>query len=132
MGVAGGSALLMGRLYDLIGMPILAVVTGLSALFAPLVFFGGFYSALIGMVLWGIGLGSQESIMRAVVANLVPPTRRGGAYGMMYLIFGSFWAVGSFVMGWLYDISLIGVVIFSLAAQVLSIPLFLRVKLPKR
>ena len=44
------------------------VVALISSLFAPLVFLGGFYTALIGMALWGVGMGAQESIMRAAVA----------------------------------------------------------------
>ena len=42
-------------------------------LFAPLVFFGGFYPALAGMALWGVGMGAQESILRAAIAGMVPP-----------------------------------------------------------
>ena len=43
-----------------------------STLFAPLVFLGGFYPALGGMALWGIGMGAQESILRAAIAGMIP------------------------------------------------------------
>lgn len=128
MGVDGLAALIMGRLFDLRGMAILALVTGVSSLFAPLVFFGNFYGALFGMVLWGIGMGSQESIMRAAVSLLVPANKRGSAYGILHLTFGIFWAVGNAVMGFLYDISPIYIVIFSLIAQLASIPFFLSMR----
>lgn len=125
MAVDGVASLIMGRLFDTKGISILAVATGISALFAPLVFYGNFYTALAGMVLWGIGMGSQESIMKAMVAKLVGPQKRGSAYGMMNLIFGLFWAAGSALMGLFYDMALIYLVVFSLAAQLLSIPIFL-------
>src|SRR3990172_5388713 len=65
MGVDALSALLFGRLFDRVGVSILVVVSLLSTLFAPLVFLGNFYLAIVGMALWGVGMGAQESIMRA-------------------------------------------------------------------
>ncbi len=128
MGVDGIAALIMGRLFDRLGISILAFATAGAAFFAPLVFLGNFYAALFGMILWGIGMGSHESIMRAMVAVLVVPQKRGSAYGMMNLIFGLFWAAGSALMGFFYDISLTYLVIFSLAAQFASLPLFYLIK----
>ena len=83
MAADGLAALVFGRLYDIKGISILILITAVSSLFAPLVFIDGFYFALFGMILWGIGLGSQESIMRAVVANLVQMDKRGTAYGTL-------------------------------------------------
>jgi len=131
MGVDGIAALIMGRLFDFKGISILAIITAIVSFFAPLVFFGGFYAVLIGMILWGIGMGSQESIMRAIVASLAPPEKRGTAYGVLNLIFGLFWAAGSALIGIFYDISLFYVVAFSMIAQLASIPFFLSVKLKR-
>jgi MFS family permease len=58
------------------------------------------------MLLWGIGMGAQESIMHAAIADMVPPERRGGAYGLFNTGFGIAWFVGSFLMGFLYDYSI--------------------------
>lgn len=129
MGVDGISALIMGRLFDFKGISILACITAIASLFAPLVFWGNFYGAFIGMIFWGIGIGSQESIMRAVVAELVPQYKRGSAYGILNLGFGVFWAIGSAIMGLFYDISLVYLVVFSMATQLASIPLFLSIKI---
>ena len=104
------------------------VVAVLSAFFAPLVFLGGFYSALIGIALWGIGLGAQESIMRAAIAGMSPVQRRGTAYGVFNTIFGAFWFIGSLTMGILYDISILYLVIFSMIAQLASVPLFILIR----
>jgi MFS family permease len=125
MGVDGAAALAFGRFYDQKGFSVLVVAALLSAFFAPLVFLGGFYFALIGMVLWGIGMGAQESIMRAAIADIIPADRRGSAYGIFNTAYGVFWFIGSALMGILYDISIPYLVIFSVAAQLVSVPLLL-------
>lgn len=129
MGVAGLTALLVGKIFDAKGMIILAILVALASFFAPLVFFGSFTLALLGMILWGIGFGAQGSIMRATVALLVPPSKRGRAYGILYLAFGSLWAIGSAFMGYLYDISLPSLVTFSLICQLASVPILLTIHL---
>ena len=119
------AALLFGRLFDRLGLGILMVVSLLSALFAPLVFLGGAPLALVGVALWGVGLGAQESIMRAAIAPMVATQRRGTAYGIFNTGYGLFWFLGSALMGALYDVSLPALVIFSSALQLASVPLLL-------
>jgi len=128
MGAAGIAALIFGRLYDAKGFSVLIFATALAAFFAPLVFINNFYFALIGMILWGIGLGAQESIMQAVVANMVQMNKRGTAYGVLNIWFGVFWFLGSALMGFLYDVSLISLIIFSLGIQLAAIPILFAVK----
>jgi len=124
MGVDALAALVFGRFFDRVGIPILIVSVLISSPFAILVFQGGFYAALTGIVLWGIGMGAQESIMRAGVAEMVAPDRRASAYGVFSMGFGFYWFLGSAVMGWFYDISIPLVVTFSVATLLLAIPLF--------
>jgi MFS family permease len=102
---------------------VIAAALG-SAFFAPLVFLGGAAFAWAGMVLWGIGMGAQESIFKAAIAEMVPPNRRGSAYGLFSTGFGIFWFLGSALMGILYDHSLPWVVVFSVGIQLVSIPFF--------
>jgi len=128
MGVDALAALVFGRLFDRKGIPVMAFAAIISALFAPLVFLGGFYFALLGMVLWGVGMGAQESIMRAAIADMIPASRRGSAYGLFNTGFGIFWFLGSALMGILYDLSLPSLIAFSVAAQLLSVPLFLWIR----
>jgi MFS family permease len=128
MGADGLAALVFGRLYDKMGLTILLFITAVSTLFVPLVFLDGFYFSLMGMILWGIGLGSQESIMRAFVANLVQKDKRGTAYGMLNLWFGVAWFLGSAIMGFLYDVSIIALIIFSMGIQLTAIPFLISVK----
>ena len=124
MGVDAVAALILGRLYDRLGMGFLTAIPLLSALFAPLVFLGGFNWALAGMVLWGIGMGAQESIIKAALPEMVPKERRATGYGLFHAGFGLFWFLGSALMGFLYDLSLAALIAFSVIAQLGATPLF--------
>lgn len=122
MAADGVAALVFGYWYDRKGLVVLIAATGLGAFFVPLVFMNSFYLVLAGMVVWGVGLGAQESIMRAVVGNLVTVDRRGTAYGLFNIWFGGSWFLGSALIGFLYDVSLISAVIFSFGIQLVAIP----------
>jgi MFS family permease len=127
MGVDALSAIFLGLLFDRIGLKavILAIILSLGAI--PLTFLGGIILIFLGMILWGIGLGAQESIMRAVIAQLVPIEKRGVGYGIFNTFFGLFWFAGSFLLGFLYDFSILALVALSVTFQALSIPFILKV-----
>lgn len=125
MGLSAIAALAAGWLFDRIGVAVIAISVLVAAFFAPLVFLGGVPLAVAGMALWGIGMGVQESIVRAAVADMIPPGRRAGAYGVFDTAFGVFWFIGSALMGILYDRSIIALVVFSTAAQLAALPLLL-------
>ncbi|MCK6469787.1 MAG: MFS transporter [Candidatus Brocadia sinica] len=128
MGVDAIAALFFGYLFDRKGISILVVASLFSMLFPPLVFLGNFTIAIIGVALWGMGMGAQESVMRAAVAEMVPIARRGTGYGIFNTGYGIFWFLGSALMGVLYDFSLVSLVIFSVVAQLASVPLLLLVR----
>jgi MFS family permease len=125
MGVDAVAALLFGALFDRAGVSVLVAAALLSAFFALLAFTGGFYSALAGTALWGVGMGAQESVMRAAIAGMVPADRRGAAYGLFNAGYGFSWFLGSALMGVLYGVSIPALIAFSMIAQLASIPLFL-------
>jgi MFS family permease len=127
MGVGGMGSLLFGRLFDRVGIVVLIPLTLLSALFAPLVFLGGFWAALVGVALWGLGMGVHESLIPAVVGQMVPVQRRASAYGLFTAGYGIFWFLGSAALGILYGISFPALIAFSLVAEFAAIPLFLLV-----
>lgn len=114
---------LLGYLFDRSGFIVLILVTFITSFFAPLVFWGGATAAIMGTILWGIGMGAQGSLMRAIIAQMVSSQKRGSAYGIFNSVFGLFWFLGSALMGILYDVSITSLVIFSLAAQLLSVPI---------
>lgn len=120
MGMSGLAALWFGRIFDRSGFSILIIVTILSSLFAPLVFWGGAYLVFIGVALWSIGLSAHESLMNAVIANMVTTNKRGSAYGVFNTAFGISWFLGSALMGILYDISITYLIIFAVATQLIA------------
>ena len=128
-GAGGLAALLFGRLFDRRGLIVLLPLTVVTAAFAPLVFFGGFDIALIGALLWGIGLGVHESVMSAAVTRMVPQQRRATAYGLFTAVFGIAWFIGSAIQGALYDVSVPALVIFAVVAQIAAlVPLWVVMK----
>jgi len=127
MGVDALAALLMGRRYDRHGLRALLLPIAISSLFAPLVFSTRPGWAVAGLVCWAIGLGAQESIMRAAVADLVPAERRATGYGIFHGAYGLAWFAGSAVMGGLYARSLRVLMGFSVLLQLASLPLIVKV-----
>lgn len=127
MGVDALAALGCGWLFDRVGLWSLLGAVAVSAGFAPLAFSGTYALTVLGMVLWGIGLGAQESIMKAAVAGMVAPETRGFAFGLFTSVYGLAWFVGSALMGVLYDFSLPGLVAFSVAAQAVGAAILLAV-----
>uniref|UniRef100_A0A7C6AAI3 MFS transporter n=1 Tax=candidate division WOR-3 bacterium TaxID=2052148 RepID=A0A7C6AAI3_UNCW3 len=128
MGVDAIAALLFGRLFDRLGVITLVFAVLLSSIFAPLLFLGKFYLAMLGMVLWGVGIGAQESIMRAAIANMIPINKRGQAYGIFNGFYGLFWFLGSALLGIFYDRSIPVLIAFSVISQLTSIPFFLSLR----
>jgi predicted MFS family arabinose efflux permease len=128
MGMSGMSSFVFGRLFDRVGISVLIPVTLISALFAPFVFLGNFWMTLVGVALWGLGIGVHESIIPAAVARLVPAQRHDAAYGIFTLSYGVFWFTGSAILGILYGKSLPALIAFSLIAELAAIPLFLLVR----
>jgi predicted MFS family arabinose efflux permease len=128
MAVSGTGSLLFGRLYDRAGIGILVPLTLVAALYAPLVFLGGFWPGLVGVSLWGLGMGVHESIIPAAVAPMVAPDRRASAYGLFTAAYGISWFAGSTVIGALFGISLGVVVAFAIVTQLAAIPLIIMVR----
>jgi MFS family permease len=127
MGLSGVGSLAFGRFFDRFGVGVLVPLTIVSTLFAPLAFLGGFWPALCGAALWGLGMGVHESIVPAAVAPMVPPARRASAYGLFTAVYGFSWFAGSAVIGILYDVSIPAVIAFCIAAELAAVPFLLAV-----
>jgi predicted MFS family arabinose efflux permease len=125
MVAAAIAALALGRLFDRLGIVVLMPSTIVAAFSAPLAFLGGPALVVLGIVCWGIGMGAQESIMRAVVATMASRDRRGTAFGLFHTLFGVAWFIGSALLGILYDHSIVAVATVSLVVQLLSLPILL-------
>ena len=121
------AALFFGVMYDKKGVRALVWSTLVSAPFAILIFaFDSIPAVLIGIALWGIGMGAQESILKAAVTTMVPKASRATGYGIFECAFGAFWFLGSWLMGALYDVSIPAMIAVSVIAQLAAIPLYMR------
>ena len=128
MASSGLGSLLFGRLFDKFGIGILVPLT-LSAFYAPLVFMTKGASAIVlGIAIWGLYTGINESIIPAAVALMVPVQKRASAYGLFTAGYGIFWFIGSVIIGWLYNISIPLLVVFCLVTEFAAIPPLLRLK----
>lgn len=88
MAVAAFAALATGDAFDRWGPRTLVAVPPLVALVPLLVFSDGLTVVLLGIVIWGVANGIQDSSVKAYVAELVPPERRATAYGVFAAVQG--------------------------------------------
>src|SRR6266567_3541974 len=95
MATDGAAGLIFGKLFDRIGMPAVFAAFLLSSLFAPFIFLGNFPLAIFGMVLWGIGFGAQDTLLKGLIAGILPEGRRNLAFGLFYTGYGCGWLAGS-------------------------------------
>lgn len=120
------AALFFGLMYDKKGVKALVWSTVISAPFAVFVFASDSVPMLLlGIALWGVGMGAQESILKAAVTSMVPKASRATGYGIFECSFGAFWFLGSWLLGVLYDVSIPAMIAVSIAAQLAAIPLYI-------
>lgn len=122
MGVDAIAAFIFGHLFDRFGVVSLMISVFISLGIAPVFFLiSSSFGLIFGLILWGIAMGAQESILKAVVATLVSKEKRATAYGMFYTVFGLAWFIGSLVVGLLYEQNLVFVIIFVTLMQLLAL-----------
>lgn len=135
MGIDGIIALGIGLLYDKFkkdknsehgGLVTLAIIPVISLLI-PLV---GFTfqtkgTAVLAAILWGIVMGTHETIMKSAIADITPIKKRGTGYGIFNTAYGLAIFASSSLMGILYDVGIVYVIVLALAAELVAIPSFL-------
>lgn len=124
MGVDAVASLVLGPLFDRYGFKIVRFSFLLTAVSAPLLFLGQMNMAAAGVVIWGIGMGTIESTLRASVAKLTSTERRGRAFGLFNGAFGISWFIGSTIAGYLYDRSITAMVLFLVVMMIMAQPFF--------
>ncbi len=126
MGVDALSALIFGFLFDRIGFRSLLI--GLSVGVLSPVFLFLTKEPLMGVVLWGISLGVQESIMRSAVARLSSDNARGKAYGLFHFFVGLSAFLGGAMMGFIYELSPKMLAVYSISLQILALVLLFKLR----
>lgn len=129
--------IIVGKMYDKLkikhtneqaGLLILLFIPILTATILPLLFSDILSIILIAIFLWGIVMGSHETIMKAAIADLTPITKRGTGYGIFNAIYGVSLFVGSVFAGYLYDISISLMIYAFICTEFLSIVVFIVLK----
>lgn len=120
-GAIGG--LVFGKLFDKFGLIVLLAIFLCASFFAPFVFLGKSWVALLGMVLWGLAMGTQGALLNALIAGVVASNKRSTAFGVFDTAFGLAWFGGSALMGILYEKSIPVLIGFSVAMQLVSLPI---------
>ena len=122
MAVDAFAALLFGWLFDKLGLKALMLSTLISSMFGIFIFLSdSAWMIICGIIIWGIGMGAQESIMKAAVSTIIPSYMRSTGFGIFETGFGIFWFLGSWCMGALYDFNTPLMVAISVAVQLLAI-----------
>ncbi len=125
MAAAAITAVGFGRVYDRIGLRGLIVLPVLAAIVPLLSFATSTAAFVLGAVVWGAAMGVHDSTMRAAVADLVPPHRRGAGYGTFTALYGLAWLAGAAIIGALYQHSTTAAAAFVLTVQTVALLLLL-------
>lgn len=100
------AALATGWLFDRIKGRVLLALPLLVAAVPPLAFTNSRPAVMAGILLWGAAIGVQDSTVKALVADLVPPATRASAYGVFAAVQGAAAIFGGAMAGTLYQNSL--------------------------
>jgi MFS family permease len=137
MGVDAIAALAIGKAYDIFkvrhnnekaGLVTLIVIPVLSLFIPALVFSRGFLFVLAGAVIWGVVMGSHETIMKSAIADLTPLKKRGTGYGIFNTAYGLAIFIGSALCGLLYEHSLSAVIAINIAFEIAALAIFFVLK----
>jgi hypothetical protein len=74
------------------------------------------------------GARAQDSLLKALLTDVIPEGRRSTGFGVFDTGFGTFYFVGNAVMGLLYDISIPALIVFSIILQLAALPVFILAK----
>jgi len=136
MVIDAATALFVGKAYDQIkkrtgnktsGLLILMAIPIITLLLPFTTLSSSIPLILIGMIAFGIVIGTHETIMRSSIADITPMNKRGTGYGVFNTVYGLALLGGSSLMGWLYDLNQIGMIIaLTFVAEVIALILYFR------
>lgn len=128
MAVDAVTALLIGKAYDKLekgngrsGLLLLFLLPPLTLAIPFLAFADSPIPIILGIVFFGMVIGSHETIMRAAIADIAPISKRGSAYGIFTAFYGFASLMGSALIGALYEISVLFLTIFILITQMIAL-----------
>ncbi len=132
------TALIVGRLYDKLkeksgkkggGILVLGAIPVVTLL---LPFFGLTMSKsliIVSMIIFGIIMGTHETIMRSAIADITPFDKRGTGYGVFNTGYGLALFLGATITGYLYDKNLNSVIlIMTVVCEIIAAIIFIKMK----
>ena len=100
---------------------ILPLFTALLPLFTLSLHIG---LIIAGVVLWGIVMGTHETIMKAGIADITSIRKRGTGYGIFNMMYGIAIFIGSAAAGFLYDYSITLLILLMIGVELAAVPVF--------
>ena len=131
-GVDASIAYISGYTYDKLGVKFLMVPFILSIFPSLITLISKDLSMIIlACVFFGVVLGMQESIYRAVIADMTPLDSRGTAYGIFNTVYGLGLLGGGVVYGLFinYGTDMVLIAAYAVLSQIVAISLLMRCKI---
>lgn len=125
--------LFIGKWYDKLkikfdndhaGLLLLLILPLLTAPLPLLTLSTHLYLIISGTIIWGIVMGTHETIMKAGIADITSIRKRGTGYGIFNMLYGVAIFIGSAASGFLYDYSVTLLSIIMIIVEISAIPLF--------
>ena len=126
MAAAAMAALAVGWVHDRWGGKVLVVLPVMVTAVPALAFADAWAVAVLGVLVWGAATGLQDSTVKALVAQLVPPGRRATGYGMFAAVQGVAAVAGGALAGELSARSVPALVVIIATLQLAALVLLLR------
>ena len=130
------SALVVGRIYDRLkirtnlktgGIFVLMLIPFITLLLPVLTLGKSTVLIVMGMIIFGIIMGTHETVMQSAIADITPFNKRGTGYGVFNTSYGLALLGGSALMGLFYDINKIRVIIgFTWVVEFIAIILYFK------
>lgn len=134
--VDAATALLVGKAYDRIkiktgmrtgGILVLMAIPVITILLPILTLSNSTTFIIIGMIVFGIVMGTHETVMRSAIADITPFQKRGTGYGVFNTSYGLALLGGAALMGLLYDMNKIGIIIaFTCATELIAVIIYFK------
>jgi len=130
------TALLIGKAYDRLkvktenktgGLLVLMAIPFLTLLLPFLTLSNSAVLIVIGMIVFGIVMGTHETVMRSAIADITPFYKRGTGYGIFNTSYGLALLGGAALMGLFYDMNMIKIIIaFTCVTELIAIILYFK------
>ena len=131
------AAVIVGKAYDHLkrktgtktgGILVLAAIPLLTMLLPLLALSHSKAAIIAGMMLFGIVMGTHETVMRSAIADITPYRKRGTGYGIFNSAYGLALLAGSALMGLFYDMNSTGLIImFTAVSEIIAIVLYIMI-----